>query len=176
MLTESVVDIELWAPIPGHEDSHEASNRGRIRSLNYVIWRNYGDRSIKQSFKGRIKKLTLQRGYMVVNIRGIPLPVHRLVWMAFNGSIGKGLEINHKNGYPTDNQLNNLELLTHTENIWHGQKTILNEVIFEKMLSLRSSGFSLPIIAKKLDVSLATIDKWIHGRTQLAQKLWRRRQ
>lgn len=174
-LQESVVVKEDWTVIPGHKDSHEVSNQGRIRSLNYTVWRDYSGRSIKQSFKGRIKKLTFRNGYMVVNIGGIPFPVHRLVWLSFNGPIDKGLEVNHKNGDSIDNRLNNLELLTHTENIWHGRKTILNESIFERMLSLRNSGLSLPTIAKNLNVSLATIDKWMHGRTQLAKQLWGRR-
>lgn len=50
-----------------------------------------------------------------------------------------------------------------------------SQSIFKQMLSLRDSGFSLPAIAKNLDVSLATIDKWMHGRSQLAKQLWRRR-
>lgn len=43
--------------------------------------------------------------------------VHRLVWEAFNGPIPEGLEINHKNRNRADNRLENLELLTHLENM-----------------------------------------------------------
>lgn len=45
------------------------------------------------------------------------LLVHRLVWEAFNGPIPEGLEINHKNRNRSDNRLENLELLTHLENM-----------------------------------------------------------
>lgn len=45
--------------------------------------------------------------------------VHRAVWEAFNGPIPGRLEVNHKNLNRSDNRLENLELLTHRENINH---------------------------------------------------------
>jgi hypothetical protein len=45
--------------------------------------------------------------------------VHRAVWQAFNGPIEGRLEINHKNLDRADNRLENLELLTHKENVQH---------------------------------------------------------
>jgi hypothetical protein len=45
--------------------------------------------------------------------------VHRAMWEAFVGPIPEGMEINHKNLDRADNRLENLELLTHRENIQH---------------------------------------------------------
>lgn len=45
--------------------------------------------------------------------------VHRLVWEAFNGPIPGRLEINHKNLNRSDNRLENLELVTHQQNVQH---------------------------------------------------------
>lgn len=45
--------------------------------------------------------------------------VHRVVWEAFNGPIPDRLEVNHKNLDRQDNRLENLELLTHRENVQH---------------------------------------------------------
>ena len=45
--------------------------------------------------------------------------VHRLVWEAFNGPILGRLEVNHKDLDRANNRLNNLELLTHRENVQH---------------------------------------------------------
>ena len=45
--------------------------------------------------------------------------VHRVVWEAFNGPIPGRLEVNHKNLDRSDNRLDNLELLTHRENVQH---------------------------------------------------------
>lgn len=48
--------------------------------------------------------------------------VHRLVWEAFYGAIPDGLEINHKSRDRADNRLENLELLTHYENIQYSRR------------------------------------------------------
>tara|TARA_R110000868_G_scaffold317574_1_gene578402 strand:+ start:435 stop:977 length:543 start_codon:yes stop_codon:yes gene_type:complete len=45
--------------------------------------------------------------------------VHRMVWEAFNGRIQGRLEINHKDLNRTNNQLGNLEVVTHQQNIQH---------------------------------------------------------
>lgn len=50
------------------------------------------------------------------------MSVHRLVWISFNGPILEGLEPNHKNGVKSDNRLDNLELMTHKENMTHASK------------------------------------------------------
>lgn len=42
--------------------------------------------------------------------------VHRVVWEAFNGEIPKGLEINHIDTNPSNNSLENLELISHSDN------------------------------------------------------------
>jgi hypothetical protein len=45
--------------------------------------------------------------------------VHRMVWEAFNGRIKGRLEINHKDLDRANNQLHNLEVVTHQQNIQH---------------------------------------------------------
>lgn len=49
--------------------------------------------------------------------------VHRVIWEAVNGPISPGLEINHINGIKTDNRIENLELVTHAENMVHAVET-----------------------------------------------------
>jgi len=48
--------------------------------------------------------------------------VHRLVWMAYNGLIPEGMQINHINTNKMDNSLVNLELTTPKENVQHSIK------------------------------------------------------
>lgn len=43
--------------------------------------------------------------------------VHRLVWLAFNGDIPKGLEIDHIDQNKHNNRLDNLQLSTHSDNV-----------------------------------------------------------
>lgn len=46
--------------------------------------------------------------------------VHRLVYETFVGSIPKGYEVNHKDEDKSNNRLDNLELLTHWQNVNFG--------------------------------------------------------
>lgn len=45
--------------------------------------------------------------------------VHRMMWEAFNGPIAGRLEINHKDLNRSNNRLENLEVVTHQQNIKH---------------------------------------------------------
>jgi hypothetical protein len=53
--------------------------------------------------------------------------VHRVVWEAFNGAIPARLEVNHKNLDRADNRLENLELLTHRDNLSHAHAIYAEE-------------------------------------------------
>lgn len=44
---------------------------------------------------------------------------HRCVWVWFNGDIPNGLEVNHIDANRENNKIENLELVTHSENIQH---------------------------------------------------------
>lgn len=45
--------------------------------------------------------------------------LHRLVAEAFIGEIPAGMEVNHKNGIKSDNRVENLEIITRTQNAKH---------------------------------------------------------
>jgi HNH endonuclease len=47
------------------------------------------------------------------------ISVHRLIWEAVHGPIPVGLQVNHRNGIKTDNRIENLELVTASENMRH---------------------------------------------------------
>ena len=81
-----------------------------------------------KTWAGDVKFRTVQprpdrQQYMIVDlcVDGVFIKkrVHRLVWEAFNGPIEGRLEVNHKNLKRDDNRLENLELLTHRENVNH---------------------------------------------------------
>jgi hypothetical protein len=44
---------------------------------------------------------------------------HRLIWESVHGPIPEGLEINHRNGIRWDNRIDNLELVTKSQNKKH---------------------------------------------------------
>ena len=66
------------------------------------------------------KFLTHERtknGYLRVEIQGKHYLVHRLVAMAFLGIKSNEYEVNHKDQNPENNDIDNLEWVTHKENI-----------------------------------------------------------
>jgi hypothetical protein len=71
----------------------------------------------------RLCKTTLLKGYLQVslckNAKYTRRAVHRCMWESFNGVIPGRLEVNHKNLDRADNKLENLELVTHQQNIRH---------------------------------------------------------
>lgn len=50
--------------------------------------------------------------------------LHRILWEENIGKIPDGMEVNHKDGNKLNNDLNNLELVTHKENSIHAHKIL----------------------------------------------------
>lgn len=115
--------MELWKPIPNFS-RYEASDMGRLRSLNY-----------KNSKKTKVLKPSISPdGYektMLLDDNGKyrSWTVHLFVCLAFYGEKPKGMEVNHKNGIKTDNRLDNLEYCTRSENILHAYQNGLEEPV-----------------------------------------------
>lgn len=55
-------------------------------------------------------------GYLHVQIAGKNYKIHRLVAQTFIGQIPQGYEVDHINRNPSDNRMENLRIVTHSEN------------------------------------------------------------
>lgn len=97
---------------------------------------------------------TKSKGYCKVNLydeNGVMknVRVHRIIWQAFNGIIPDGLEVNHKNSIREDNRLENLELLSHRENLLYGDGLEKRrQAQIQKVKRGGSSNFANPIKLK----------------------------
>lgn len=107
---------EVWKEILDFGNCYEVSSMGVVRyKLTGKIVNDYnsgcGYRGVSLYWNGKRKKAT----------------IHRLVVSAFKG-IPLGYEVNHKNGNKHDNRLENLELLTRSENNLHAYHVLGKKV------------------------------------------------
>lgn len=114
---------EIWKDIEGFEGLYQVSSYGRIKSLSRSInSRNNKPRISKDKI---LKPITLNNGYQSIFLgRKYPKLIHRLVAKAFLKNEKE--TVNHKNGIKSDNRVENLEWATHTENMRHAFKNLLN--------------------------------------------------
>lgn len=109
---------EEWRDIPGYEGRYQASNLGRIRSLDRRVNICHGatrlmrGRVLKPSGTKRNPRLS------VVLDKGKPCSfVHQLVARAFLGPQPKDQDVRHLDGNPLNNSVDNLAYGSRTENI-----------------------------------------------------------
>ncbi len=119
--------MEEWKDIPGYEGVYQASTLGRIRTCEgkvtssarfpHRVWKQ---RVLKQKVcknsKGRADcRVELWNGKMHRTWL-----VSRLVAATWCDGYRDGWTVNHINGDPLDNRSENLEWLSHGDNIRHG--------------------------------------------------------
>lgn len=117
---------EIWKDIKGYEGLYQISNLGRVRSVSRYVYHN-------QFCPQKIISLAIKRnGYVSVGLRNNNIrkyySVHRLVAEAFIPNPENKLEVNHKNGIKTDNRVENLEWVTHSENQCHSYKVLNRQI------------------------------------------------
>jgi len=114
---------EIWKAIPGFEGSYEASDQGRIRSLDRVVTEARGR---SKQVKGVVlKPAPSNSGHMSVVPGRVAKTrsVHTLVALTFLGPPPPGHEVLHRNHTPADNRLANLKYGTRSQNLAHDYET-----------------------------------------------------
>ena len=119
------MEQEIWVKVKGYENSHEVSSFGRVKSIKRSVlihngkYRTVNERIMKLANRGRNGK------YKSVQLKnkGKTHTIHRLVYDSFFGLIS-GLEINHIDGNPSNNRLDNLEQVTASENVLHAYRKL----------------------------------------------------
>jgi hypothetical protein len=89
---------------------------------------------------GTRAETVLQSGYAVVRASPLSVPAHRVIWIAADGEIPPGLQINHANRIRLDNRRANLELVTHHSNLLHrdGQEYLTYHEAVRQLAELRA--------------------------------------
>lgn len=118
---------EIWKDVVGYEGIYEVSNKGRVRthkdkvswSKRYKKWRHWKQRYLKDKTpNGRDVRVSLWK-----NGKCEYFLVHRLVAFAFIPKIEGKNCINHIDGNPKNNNVENLEWCNYLENTRHAFET-----------------------------------------------------
>lgn len=122
MLIKLNKEVECWLSVPGYIGFYEASNLGRVRSINRKVNANNGKIINRKGIL--LKPQPDKKGYLhvILNKSGerIIKNVHRIICEIYhNEKYFEGAWVNHINGNKSDNRVSNLEYTTPSENIKH---------------------------------------------------------
>lgn len=104
--------------------------------------------------------------------------VHRLIAEYFLGGIPKGMVVNHKDGNKQNNSLDNLEVITHAENVKHAYETglakgkkgqensqaKLSDKDCEKLCKMLLDGFDNETIGREFNLHSRYVSLIRHGK------------
>jgi hypothetical protein len=170
------IENEEWRQVPG-SPWYEVSNLGRARSIDRVI--TYRD-GRSQFWPGKILTPSPNAdGYPKIALSGRTRNLHVLVALAFIGPCPEGREINHKDGNKLNAAADNLEYVSHQENIDHAgasglQRRALGEASgncklteqrVREIRALKASGRGVTRIARDMGVGLSCVRHVLSGRT-----------
>lgn len=175
---------EIWRPLLGYEGLYEISNLGEVKSLPRAV-RSVG--SAKKEYLIHRKEKILSKiidsnGYIQVTLTKNKISkltlVHRIIALAFIPNPENKRCVNHKNGIKTDNRVENLEWMTHSENSKHSfqiglqcnkgenhpsSKLTTKDVLL--MRKLKSEGKSSYSLAKMFGITYTTAKEIIKRKT-----------
>jgi phenylpropionate dioxygenase-like ring-hydroxylating dioxygenase large terminal subunit len=171
---------EIWKDVPGYEEKYQASNLGRVRSLDRTFVRSNG---WSMTRKGIVLKPTLGNNkYLSVGLgkeSKDKLLVHRIIAKTFIETKNEKLHVDHINSIRTDNRVVNLQWVTQQENNakqsyckgadQHSSKLTIGDVRhirdeFDRLSQKRVYG-TYTKIAKGYGVDMVTIHDIINKRT-----------
>lgn len=145
--------MEFWADIT-EDGFYQISNKGRIRSRN-------GIRNPKEK----------TGGYLGLTIRGKNYLVHRLVAAAFVPNPEGKPEVNHKDGCNQNNAADNLEWVTHAENMQHASAIgrmknagTNSKVTAQQAQEIKASRMKQQELAEVFGISQATVSRIKSGK------------
>lgn len=168
--------MEIFKELNGYEGCYEISNHGRIKCL---VRKGVP----KEIFKSL--RIHPNHGYIDVQLRKDnkvkTLKLHRLVAINFLPNPNDLPVVNHKDGNKTNNKVDNLEWVTHKENILHAHKmglvdlskgnnhynTKIKDEEIPKIFKMKKDGLKNYEIAKIYNVNPTTISKILKGKRSL---------
>ena len=149
--------------IPNTENLYFATNDGKIYKNDKLVSQHL-DRKENGYYQCAIK----------INGKYQKQKVHRLIAMTFIGNVEK-MTVNHIDGNKLNNKADNLEIISHYDNVQHGkslpsfmeskkkaglENRALNNIQVDELLSLRNK-MSLRELGKKFKINPSTVSSYI---------------
>lgn len=173
---------EQWKDIAGYDGVYQISDMGNIRAVPRIVVQNHKDgRKVPRRFKGSpIKPTDNGNGYLIVQLRKDNARhnhyVHRLVASHFISDIPQGYVINHKDFNKSNNNVENLEIVTQKENVLHAVPRMSHPKkkpmgkSGERYIACRLTGFEV-VVNKVYLGRFKTLEKAIEARDKQIEKV-----
>ena len=142
-------DEELWREWP-------QDPRIMVSNMGYVV-------SCKRGEPYPLKVCYNNSGYQMVNVSRPPQYVHRLVAETWIPNPNHHEQVNHINGDKTDNRVENLEWVTHSENMRHAYRTGLKKTTPIRIVETGEVFESISECAKQIGRSRRAIQYCLAG-------------
>lgn len=119
----------IFYPFPEYERIYEVNKSGIVRSIDRIVDIERGNQRYSILRKGGVVKIqkSIGYGYLAVELRKNGERktwfLHRILALTFIKNPENKKCVNHKNGIKTDNRIENLEWVTHSENFQHAVET-----------------------------------------------------
>jgi len=151
---------EEWVTILGYNGTYEVSVSGKVRSRDREI--KLPDGRIRHCKGKLLSPKQNGQGYIFYTLSKDGATkthyIHRLLATAFISNDGNKGYVNHRDGNSRNNDLSNLEWVTHAENVSHGYDTGLNSN------KAGSHTFAVGVIDNTIRKQFATIKEWCAAR------------
>lgn len=179
MIKLNTGDLTELADFLGHDPSEEGEwSIIPTDSCKYVI-NSLGTHVIRlcsQDKRGSLlqpRELTFQsdeNGYLLCNINNDSKRVHRLVAQCWLSDYSEELTVNHKDGCHSNNRIDNLEMMTATENVNHYHTS-------EAHANQRAADYAYhgSTIQGRIHITNGIDSKMIHTTEAIPQGWWRGR-
>lgn len=165
------LEQEIWKDIKGYEGLYQINNRGDIISLK----NRWGLRDIPRP----VSQHKTPKGYMRCGLNKNGLQklhmVHVLVYTAFYEKIPIGYEINHKDYNRSNNNISNLEIMTHKNNIRYSKCVSINQ--YDLNGNFIRDWMSLRDVEREIGIDHRQISDCINGKQKTCHGyIWKRKE